>query len=705
VALNDLLLDLLLLRLNRYLNLSRRPQARRIRRKNVLTFDTNAARIQALTLLYCTSGEINSAKYEQIKTITGIGQRSLQFLAAKAKSRGFNPDISLRVEEKHVEDAPRAGAPKTATNEEMQEKVLKLVSKDRATREYSAQYIGYKTKISETSVLRIMKMNRVRKCKRTSKPGLTDDMREARLQFALRYKDWTIEQWKAVIWSDETSVVLGQRRGAQRVWRMPSEVYHPDVLRRRWKGFSDFMFWGCFSYDRKGPCHIWRKETDAEKLAAQKEIDQWNSDNEARLKEEWEIANDLRRTNLQRNPGGRKPKWNFTEETGKRVRKAKAGGIDWYRYGKEILKAKLLPFAKECLKHNPDTIVQEDKAPAHVHKSQSGIFNFWKVQRLLWPGNSPDLNMIEPCWPWMKRRTTSRGAPSCSYLMKRSWLKAWKELPQTKIQAWIERIPRHIQEIIRLEGGNEYKEGRTGKDSRKRKGKRKKGMLEERVDLGDGPLLTQAELEMENNDEVEIPTAEETLEREYEGVFLNEGDEDESVDEGPSFVSESTVDTEGSSAISNSSDDNSTIAGNPATPLWNYRDSLFQPSPRPSRLPLSIKSRRHRRPATPERPNAPRNSPQDLTELFGSSRYLQLPPPPLPPPETPSRIPPQGTAAPASPGASILSRIPAPRRQISQERQAEVQCPREAPALAIEGTRSQYGRLRCPRVIWEAKVG
>ena len=29
------------------------------------------------------------------------------------------------------------------------------------------------------------------------------------------------------------------------------------------------------------------------------------------------------------------------------------------------------------------------------------------------------------------------------------------------MQRWIERIPVHIQEVIRLEGGNEYKEGRN----------------------------------------------------------------------------------------------------------------------------------------------------------------------------------------------------------------------------------------------------
>jgi hypothetical protein len=43
--------------------------------------------------------------------------------------------------------------------------------------------------------------------------------------------------------------------------------------------------------------------------------------------------------------------------------------------------------------------------------------------------------------------------------MEKAWYRAWEDLPQEKIQQWIEAIPDHIQEIIRLEGGNEYKEG------------------------------------------------------------------------------------------------------------------------------------------------------------------------------------------------------------------------------------------------------
>ena len=36
----------------------------------------------------------------------------------------------------------------------------------------------------------------------------------------------------------------------------------------------------------------------------------------------------------------------------------------------------------------------------------------------------------------------------------------WESLPQEKIQAWIKRIPVHIQEIINYKGDNLYKEGR-----------------------------------------------------------------------------------------------------------------------------------------------------------------------------------------------------------------------------------------------------
>ena len=95
---------------------------------------------------------------------------------------------------------------------------------------------------------------------------------------------------------------------------------------------------------------------------------------------------------------------------------------------------------------------------------------------MLWPGNSPDLTAIEKAWPWMKRTTTNFGAPTAKSEMVQSWEHNWyNSLPQSSIQAWIEGIVHNIQEVIRLEGGNEYKEGREAK--RSYKGRRKVGEL------------------------------------------------------------------------------------------------------------------------------------------------------------------------------------------------------------------------------------
>lgn len=126
----------------------------------------------------------------------------------------------------------------------------------------------------------------------------------------------------------------------------------------------------------------------------------------------------------------------------------------------KVLTLKMLPFAKECLVDRPGTLVQEDKAPADAHHLQQQVYDLHKVQRLLWPGNSPDLNPIECCWPYMKRLTTKYGPPRNRAEAIARWEACWKEISQEAIQRWIERIPRHIKEIIRLQGGNEYKEGR-----------------------------------------------------------------------------------------------------------------------------------------------------------------------------------------------------------------------------------------------------
>ena len=48
------------------------------------------------------------------------------------------------------------------------------------------------------------------------------------------------------------------------------------------------MFWGSFSYDKKGPCHVWEKETPQEKRDRKADLDARNSLIEKANKQKWE---------------------------------------------------------------------------------------------------------------------------------------------------------------------------------------------------------------------------------------------------------------------------------------------------------------------------------------------------------------------------------------------------------------------------------
>jgi transposase len=416
------------------------------------------------TRAYIVALKASSGKTSiEISETTGLSVRQVNRIYARAIERGFDPNHRpIHIQDAYLIDAPRSGRPSKQTDE-VKNLILAKVRRDRYGREKACADLaadlsleGYN--ISAVTIWRILRKAGLKKIKPTRKPGLTKRMKAERLAWCIQHQDWTLEDWKNVIWSDETSVILLHRRGGYRVWRTPQEALLRSCIRERWKGSSEFMFWGCFSYEQKGPCHCWGPETAQQKRDAEKEIDEMNEALEAYMKEQWELSTGMKRLDLRQLPG-RKPQWRWNKKTGRLTRRL-GQGIDWYRYRKEILIPKMLPFAKECMVDRPGTLVQEDKAPAHSHSIQEQVYQLHDVKKLLWCGNSPDLNAIEQAWPWMKRRTTKKGAPKSRKEAIQVWQATWEELPQEAIQRWIERIPRHVQEIIKLEGGNEYKEGR-----------------------------------------------------------------------------------------------------------------------------------------------------------------------------------------------------------------------------------------------------
>jgi hypothetical protein len=172
------------------------------------------------------------------------------------------------IREEYVKDAKRKGRP--LIPKETKQKLIKNIRNNRNSYEKSTEVLAFKVSISPSSAWLILRAFSFRCVKPTMKPGLSNKNRKARLEFCRKYKDWGVEDWAKMIWSDETWVIVGQRRGIIRVWRQLGERFSIDCIRSKFKKKSsgNFMFWGCFSYNKKGPCHIWQEETAAEKKAA-----------------------------------------------------------------------------------------------------------------------------------------------------------------------------------------------------------------------------------------------------------------------------------------------------------------------------------------------------------------------------------------------------------------------------------------------------
>ena len=93
------------------------------------------------------------------------------------------------------------------------------------------------------------------------KPYLTATHKALRLLFAKQYKNWTVEDWKKVIWTDESSFENGKNSAAVLVWRLPTEKYLDDCLAPTFKsGRSSLMVWGAIRYGAKSKLHFLGEE-------------------------------------------------------------------------------------------------------------------------------------------------------------------------------------------------------------------------------------------------------------------------------------------------------------------------------------------------------------------------------------------------------------------------------------------------------------
>jgi transposase len=104
--------------------------------------------------------------------------------------------------------------------------------------------------VSSETVRRVLKKNSFKAVVKKKKPLLSSRHRQRRLAFALKYREWTVEDWKRVIWSDETKINRIGSDGRQWVWKEVGEgLIDREVQGTVKYGGGNLMVWGCMGWN------------------------------------------------------------------------------------------------------------------------------------------------------------------------------------------------------------------------------------------------------------------------------------------------------------------------------------------------------------------------------------------------------------------------------------------------------------------------
>jgi transposase len=177
-----------------------------------------------------------------------------------AKSKNISPSTVSRIskkwrEQRSLKDAAKPGRPPTI-NEPIKKKIINLITSRRCSSAPEVQKrIEEKENISISppTIRRILRENGLVSRIKKKKPYLSRIHQKRRLEFAKEHKDWTIEDWSKIIWSDESKFKIFGSDGKQYYWKRPEEPLNRFHIKPTVKfGGGSVMIWGCFTFQGVG---------------------------------------------------------------------------------------------------------------------------------------------------------------------------------------------------------------------------------------------------------------------------------------------------------------------------------------------------------------------------------------------------------------------------------------------------------------------
>lgn len=170
--------------------------------------------------------------------------------------------ISLYSDRGHLEKLPKSGRPKKTTI--LTDRRIKRIatndpwkSAPRIIAEIPEITVGIRT------VQRRLVDAKLFSRRPAKKTLISVRNRAARLAFARRHLNWTVDDWKKVLFSDETRYKIFNSDGMRRVRRPINTRFNPKYVTPTIKhGKGNVMLWGCFSWNGAGPIHFINETMD-----------------------------------------------------------------------------------------------------------------------------------------------------------------------------------------------------------------------------------------------------------------------------------------------------------------------------------------------------------------------------------------------------------------------------------------------------------
>lgn len=107
--------------------------------------------------------------------------------------------------------------------------------------------------VSTKTIRRALHKENVYSCTSRKKPFISAINKAKRFAWAMERRHWTVNDWKKVVWTDESTFSQFQKSGWGRVWREPGDEFHKDCIASTVKHSPQRMFWACFSFLGLGP--------------------------------------------------------------------------------------------------------------------------------------------------------------------------------------------------------------------------------------------------------------------------------------------------------------------------------------------------------------------------------------------------------------------------------------------------------------------